>query len=513
MARITKIERPEPIIMQKKRVAAYARVSSPTVSLLHSLSAQISYYSTLIQSNPEWEYAGVYADEGITGTSTVKRDKFRELIADCEAGKIDLVLTKSISRFARNTVDLLNTIRHLKDLGVEVQFERERINTGTADGEFLLTLLASFAQAESQSISENAKWSIRNGYKQGISHGHFRALGYRWNGEEYCIVPEEAEIIKFIFENAAQGASPGKISRALKEKDVRGISGKFMNGSTITEILKNELYIGDLVLQKAFCYTVGKKKRNYGEEPQYVVQDDHEAIISRALFDKVKEQKALRLQNTPKKEEKTCFSGNVICGECGYKVNRRHIVHSRKAGNQTYKRWVCNAFEDKGRDFCDLPALDEDDLRWMAAKALNSNILNEDEYRRKIKMAVIYYDRVDFVFYSGKRFSVDRDYRNLPAGKTCFTGKIVCGKCGGACHNVSIHKKRSWMCRTHRDNKSACDLRNLPFDEMIIATKEVLGESDKTETAFIKYVKTAEIFDDRIEFHMRDGETLLWQRQ
>ena len=178
MAKVTKIERAAPIIQAKKRVAAYARVSNPSEGLLHSLSAQISYYSTLIQSNPEWEYAGVYADEGVTGTSLTKRDKFRELLADCEEGKIDLILTKSISRFARNTVDLLNTIRHLKDLGIAVQFERERINTETSDGEFLLTLLASYAQAESQSLT-NVVTIAAQGAKMGAKDA---PCAYRYAG-------------------------------------------------------------------------------------------------------------------------------------------------------------------------------------------------------------------------------------------------------------------------------------------------------------------------------------------
>ncbi|MCD8329977.1 MAG: recombinase family protein, partial [Lachnospiraceae bacterium] len=161
MRKISKIEPILPAAPKRKKVAAYARVSRDTERLMHSISAQVSYYSGLIQNNPEWEYAGVYADFGITGTNTSKRNEFNRLIADCEAGRIDIVLTKSISRFARNTVDLLETVRHLKDLGIEVRFEKENINSFSEDGELMLSLLASFAQEESRSISENCKWGIR----------------------------------------------------------------------------------------------------------------------------------------------------------------------------------------------------------------------------------------------------------------------------------------------------------------------------------------------------------------
>ena len=167
MRKITKIEPAAPLIRPRKRVAAYARISMESERLVHSLSAQVSYYSKLIQSNPEWEYAGVYADSGISGTQVGRREEFKRMLEDCEAGRVQIILTKSISRFARNTVDLLETVRHLKELGIEVRFEKEKINSLSEDGELMLTLLASFAQEESRSISENAKWAIRKRYEKG----------------------------------------------------------------------------------------------------------------------------------------------------------------------------------------------------------------------------------------------------------------------------------------------------------------------------------------------------------
>ena len=207
MKKIIRMEPQEQALKPKKRVAAYARVSMESERLQHSLSAQISYYNEKIQKNPDWLFAGVYADDGISGTGTAKRDEFNRLIDDCNAGRIDLVLTKSISRFARNTVDLLETVRHLKDIGVEVWFERENIHSMDGDGEVMLSILASFAQEESRSISENVKWGTRKRFEKGIPNGHFRIYGYRWEGDELVPVPEEAAVVKRIFQNFLDGKS------------------------------------------------------------------------------------------------------------------------------------------------------------------------------------------------------------------------------------------------------------------------------------------------------------------
>ena len=215
MKTVEKIERKLPVLKTRKRVAAYARVSMESERMQHSLSAQVSYYSALIQKNPEWEYAGVFADYGISGTGTKKREEFNRMLAECEAGNIDIVLTKSIQRFARNTVDLLNTVRHLKDLGIEVRFEKENINSMSGDGELMLSILASFAQEESRSISENVKWGMVKRFKQGIPNGKFRILGYKWEGDQLVIVPEEAAIVRRIFQNFLDGKSRLETEREL----------------------------------------------------------------------------------------------------------------------------------------------------------------------------------------------------------------------------------------------------------------------------------------------------------
>lgn len=280
MPKVTRLEAALPSLPERKKVAAYARVSVDTESLKHSLSAQVSYYSSLIQGNPEWEYAGVYADEGISGTSTEARTRFNQMIADCEAGKIDIILTKSISRFARNTVDLLSTVRHLREIGVEVRFERERINTFTADGEVMLSILASFAEQESISLSQNLKWRVRKGYEQGKPHAHLKLFGYRWEGDERVIVPEEAEIVRFIFSEYLSGKTFSAIAGELDAKGVKGASGKApIHPMTIRGIIINEEYTGCQIYQRAYAHAPRKLKLNHGELPMYRVDNHHEAII------------------------------------------------------------------------------------------------------------------------------------------------------------------------------------------------------------------------------------------
>lgn len=207
MRKISRIEPTVPTVKKRKRTAAYARVSVESERMQHSLSAQISYYSDFIQKNPDWEYAGVYADYGISGTGTAKRVEFQRMLADCEAGKIDIILTKSIQRFARNTVDLLETVRHLKSIGVEVRFEKENINSMSGDGELMLSILASFAQEESRSLSDNVKWATRKRFEQGIPNGRFQIYGYRWGGDRLVIHEEEAKIVRLIYDNYLNGLS------------------------------------------------------------------------------------------------------------------------------------------------------------------------------------------------------------------------------------------------------------------------------------------------------------------
>lgn len=307
---IHRIERK--IKTQKKKVAAYARVSIETEKTLQSLSMQVSYFSKLIQSNPEWEYVGVYVDEGISGRSTEKRKEFKRMIKDCERGKIDIILTKSIQRFSRNTVDLLSTIRHLKDLGVEVRFEKERINTLTSEGEFMITILTSFAQEEAKSISENIKWRVKKKYESGYANNRFSIYGYKWVENQMVVVPKEEVVIKKIYKLFLEGKAKTKIAKILNEEGYRTRKTKW-NESSVKNILTNITYTGNLLLQKT--YTAGlKRKYNKGEIPQYWVEGTHQPIIDIDTFNlvqnEIKRRRSITLNVRYKKNNEKFIRNN-----------------------------------------------------------------------------------------------------------------------------------------------------------------------------------------------------------
>ncbi|MDE6732289.1 MAG: recombinase family protein, partial [Oscillospiraceae bacterium] len=259
-------------IFGEKRVAAYARVSLETDRLAHSLSAQTEHYRDFIGARLGWELAGVYADSFISGTETSRRADFNRLISDCEQGRVDVVLCKSISRFARNTVDLLKTVRHLKELGIEVYFEKERLSSLSSDGELVMTILASFAQEESRSISENVKWGIRKRFKAGTAGiRNKRVLGYRCDGAKYVVVPEEAELVRRIFADYIDKVSLRKIAERLRKSGFKTTRGLDFSPGEINYIVRNELYIGNIVLQKTFVkdFITHTKVKNRGELPIY----------------------------------------------------------------------------------------------------------------------------------------------------------------------------------------------------------------------------------------------------
>ncbi len=331
-----------PLAPNLVNVAAYARVSTNGAEQLASLSAQVSYYSRLIQSTPGWAYAGVFTDEGVTGTSMKSRQGLADLMNAARAGKIDLVLCKSISRLARNTVDLLATVRELKDLGVTVRFERERIDTLSADGELLLTLLASFAQEESRSLSHNVKWAIRNRYKNGGTNS-FVVYGYRWANGQFTIINDEAEIVRLLFSNFLEGISPEKTAAILNDQGVRSRGGGRFYGSVFRRMLENERYKGCQMLQKMYRPTIQAPTRtlNDGQLPRYWVEQALPPIIDEAMFDAVQAEIAYRREigpaATPSKNTGV-FTGRICCGACGKNYQRK--TRTYKSGT-SYKFWRC----------------------------------------------------------------------------------------------------------------------------------------------------------------------------
>ena len=255
----------------KKRVAAYARISMESERMNHSLSSQISYYNNFIQRHADWQFVGIYSDEGISGTGTAKRDDFNKMIQDCEDGKIDIILTKSISRFARNTLDLLNTTRRLKELGISVRFEKENIDSLSEDGELMLTLLASFAQEESLSISENIKWATKKRFAKGIPNGEFIIYGYRWVDHKLTIYEDEAKWVRYAFEHYIAGDSCMDIVKFFNANGIKTYKGCAFQDSTVRAWLTYITYTGNLILQKEYKTSPidGKRKKNRGELEQY----------------------------------------------------------------------------------------------------------------------------------------------------------------------------------------------------------------------------------------------------
>ena len=330
-----------PALPRRKRMAGYARVSGGKDAMLHSLSAQISYYSDLIQSHRDWAFAGVYADEAVTGTRD-SRAEFQRLLSDCRAGKIDGIITKSIARFARNTVTLLETVRELKLLGIDVYFEEQRIHSLSGDGELMLSILAAYAQEESRGVSENCRWRIRKDFREGKTTP-CRVYGYRLECGIFTIIPEEAAVVQQIFSDYLAGAGVEALSKMY------GFSA-----TAVRQMLRNEKYIGHLLLQKSFVEDhISKRKiKNTGQLPQFLVEDNHEAIIDREIFEAVQAEivrRVAKYQPAPKAPATYPFTGIIKCGICGASFRRKHAAAGTK-----YEKivWICYTFNTRGKEAC-----------------------------------------------------------------------------------------------------------------------------------------------------------------
>lgn len=377
---ITKIDA-IPILEVKKRVAAYARVSSGKDSMLHSLAQQVNYYKHLIQSNDVWRFAGVYADEAYTGTKDT-RHEFQALLKDAKAGKIDMILTKSISRFARNTVTLLETVRALKAINVDVFFEEQNIHTLSSEGEMILTLLASFAQEESRSVSENMKWRIKKDFEKGIMWGGNSCLGYRLKNKKLHIVPSEAETVRFIYGMYLEGFSDVLICKTLDEKGISPYKAKRWNRTSLIKILTN--YTGDLVLQKTYRENHLNKtqKINKGNIEQYLVSNAHEPIISKGVFYKAQKLRKSKTENHKKSNGDNDFKGYMKCAICG------KAYTYKKTPYNVY--WMCSTARTKGKKYCKAKQVPDSKVKEGIMSILNLNSFNKNEFIKKIKTIVVH---------------------------------------------------------------------------------------------------------------------------
>lgn len=380
-----KPQRSQQAVKRQLRVAAYCRVSTEEEEQQSSYEAQCTYYTDKIMTNPEWTMAGIFADEGITGTSTKKRDDFNRMIRKCRQKKIDLILTKSISRFARNTLDSLKYIRALKELGIGIIFEKENINTLEMDTELIITFMSAFAQSESESISANVRWGKRQAMKEGKTSVNFKKLyGYFLDSEGNPQVDsDKAEFIRSIFNRYLQGASLRMIRQELEAAGIPNPAGSEKWGiDQIRNILSNEKYCGDVLMQKTFIQDCISKKvvKNTGQLPMYLIQNNHPAVISRDVYQAVQAEKARRSASaSPSKKTsstgRTCYaskfalSERLVCGECGTLYRRC----TWKRNGKTRIVWRCVSRLDYGTKYChQSPTMDEEPLQRAIMAAVNS---------------------------------------------------------------------------------------------------------------------------------------------
>lgn len=405
---ITKIKA-SPKLKRKLRVCAYCRVSVDKETMHDSLASQISHYNELIGKNPEWEFAGIYADEAYTGTKNERPD-FQKMMDQCRKGMIDLILVKSVSRFARNALTALEYTRELRKLNIDVFFESENLHSNTADGEMILSLAASFAQAESKSVSDNMKWKVKRDFQQGISWGANHLYGYDVKDKKFIVNEPEAEMIRKIFNWYLDGAGFMAISKRLTKEGYRTASGGYFVKSQISCILANEIYTGDLLLQKSYVedYLTKRHKRNKGEFDMYLVENDHEAIISKETFElvkKIRARKAENIHSSFSKAPKFPFTGMIVCGKCG--KGYRHKVS--KYGNY----WSCNTFEDLGKEFCSSKKIPEKVLYKLINELLGTEEFDEALFKKTIKQIKVVDDRkLEFIFYDETSKVVEWDYES-----------------------------------------------------------------------------------------------------
>lgn len=515
MAKITRVEQAVPTIKTKKKVAAYARISMESERMNHSLSAQISYYSSLIQKNPDWQYAGVFADDGISGTGIAKRDEFKRMIEAADNGEIDIILTKSIQRFARNTVDLLQTVRHLKDIGVEVRFEKEHINSMSGDGELMLTILASFAQEESRSISDNVKWGIRKRFEKGIPNGRFQIYGYRWEGDHLVIHEEEAKIVRLIYNNYLNGLSAETTEKQLAEMGVKSYKGQHFGNTSIRQILGNITYTGNLLFQKEYVADpISKKSRiNRGELPQYFVENTHEAIIPMDVYQAVQVEKARRRElgalanwsiNT------SCFTSKIKCGRCG-KSYQRSNRKGRKDPDANYTIWICGTRRKPGNAQCQNKDIPEQMLKEACAEVMGLDTFDEIIFSEQVdRIEIPAPNEMVFYFKDGRivphhwestmRKDCWTDERRAAKGRyvqehqlgpnsSCFTSRIRCDSCGENYRRQrSRHKDGSfdsvWRCAS----SGKCQSPSIKEEVLKKLCAEAMGLESFDEMAFREHI-------------------------
>lgn len=513
-------------VQRQLRVAAYCRVSTDDEEQLTSYEAQQEYYTDKIMTNKEWTMAGIFADEGITGTSARKRPEFLRMIRMCKQKKIDLILVKSISRFARNTVDCLNYIRTLKELGIAVYFEKENINTLSAESEMLITIMGAFAQAESESISANVKWGKRKAMADGKAIIQYQKLYAYEKGEDGNpkIIPEQAEIVRQIYKRFLAGASLRIIQEWLEQECIPNVAGE--QGWTIRavrSILTNEKYCGDVLLQKTFIQDCISKKviKNTGQLPQTLVQNHHEGIVDRETYDAVQAEFARRnAGKSPSKKNaptgltsyasKYALSERLVCGECG-------TLYRRCTWNIRGKRkivWRCVSRLDYGKKYChDSPTVEEGALQRSILAAINSQMSDKGKLIQDItesmelEKASIPGESISLGDIQRRLNELDEQTKKL-VSKAAEDGDMAsyAPKLKAILDEVSaLKEKQAYIAQQRQNNAQAMwQIRNAA--EALEQAPEQIEWDDSTIRQLVDTVKV--LSKDKIEIHLCGGTVI-----
>jgi len=493
----------------KLRVAAYCRVSTDSDEQATSYDAQIEHYTAYIKGHPDWELAGIFADDGITGTNTKKREEFNRMIGECMAGNIDMIITKSISRFARNTLDCLKYIRQLKDKNIPVFFEKENINSMDSKGEVMLTIMASLAQQESQSLSQNVKLGLQYRYQQGeIQINCARFLGYdKDENKHLVIVPEEAEIVKRIYREYLEGASMLKIARGLESDGIlNGAGNEKWHTSNINQILRNEKYIGDALLQKTYTVDFLTKKRvkNNGLVPQYYVENSHEAIIPREIFMQVQEELIRRrCVHTSKNGKKRSYSSNhcfaqmIICGNCG-EVFRR--VHWNNRGKKSIV-WRCVSRLENTGLFCDARTVQESSIEQVLVTAINNTLSGKDAFLSTLQANI-----ATVLSKENDQTLADIDIR-LEELQTQLL-KLASSKADYEDVAEEIHQLREKKQNALVENSNRDEVRKRIADMSAFLQEQPTAITDYDEQLIRRLIEKVTVYEDKFTVEFKSGVTV-----
>lgn len=493
----------------KLRVAAYCRVSTDSDEQATSYETQMEHYTSYIQRNPEWEFAGIFADDGISGTNTKKREEFNRMIEECMSGHIDMIITKSISRFARNTLDCLKYIRLLKEKNIPVFFEKENINTMDSKGEVLLTIMASLAQQESESLSKNVKLGLQFRYQNGeVQVNHNRFMGYTKDENGHLIiVPSEAEVVKRIYLEYLQGSSLKQIGESLEADGILTAAGKAKwRPETIKKILKNEKYIGDALLQKTYTVDVLTKKRvqNNGIVPQYYVENNHEPIIPRDLYMQVQEEMLRRANmHSGEKMKKRVYSSKyalssiVYCSKCG-------DIYRRIAWNNRGKHsivWRCVNRVEHGPDCCNARTVKEEDLQNAVVKAINQTIGDRDEMfeilKENIKMVLALEDESSLESINARLEETQRELLKRANAKQNYNDLA---------DEIDHLREMKQAALTENAEREGLKQRIAEMKQFLTEQTEHIEEYD--ESLVRRMIEKVTIYDDRLAVEFKSGTNI-----